>query len=267
MAALRKGDKRAYAWCVLAFALCQGACDDRLNAGYNLPAAITGDAAPTDATPSSPFSFNGKPVALQLNGDAVSLDPALGIELTRSLENQEGSAYLPMMMPLTAGKVITVFAAFVIEPSELAADGVAFVWHNDPRGIYALGGTGGGISIGNLTPSFAVVFDTHNGSGFELAPNVCMGHGNNFATAAVATRTVPFDLPTGEPVFVWIDYGAQRLAVFVSHVASKPTAPWIEAPVDLVKEVGSTAAFGVAAATGAKHSRHRLLSLQVSWAP
>jgi|GEM_PF-3996639 len=241
------------------------ACDANLNAGYNRDGAIRGtlDAALDVATPrmSRNFTLEGQPVFLQKNGNAKA--DGEHIVLTEELESQQGTVFIPSPFALIANGDFNIEMIFQIETSSVAADGIALVWHADSRGAFALGGSGGGISIGELTPSVAVVFDTHNGNGNEPAPGIGIGHGGDFAVAPLVVRDPPFDLANGNRVYVWITHRAGVMAVFVADSNVKPVLPWITTPVDLAAELGAEAFVGVAAATGAKFARHTLLALHV----
>ncbi len=240
------------------------ACDANLNAGYNREgvASISVDAGMDVPLQSRNFTVEGQPVFLQKNGSAEAVGEA--IMLTGDLESQQGTVFIPTPFSLIPRRDFTIHMIFQIEYSTIAADGIALVWHADPMGAFALGGAGGGIAIGDLKPSLAVVFDTHNGNGIEPAPGIAIGHGADFSSTPLLVRDPPFDLTNGNRVYTWITYQEGVLAVFIDNVNTKPALPWITTPVDLAAELGPEAFLGVAAATGAKFARHTLHALHVS---
>jgi hypothetical protein len=240
-------------------------CDANLDAGYNRDSAVrTGpDAAVDVMVPlADNFTVEGKAVQLQLNGDAKLQGNQ--IVLTEELDSQQGTAVVPTPFSLVPARDFSIELVFQIEYSMIAADGIALVWHADPKGTLALGGAGGGLAIGELKPSVAVVFDTHNGNGNEPAPGISIGHGGDFSSTPLVVRDPPFDLTNGNLVYAWITYRQGVLSVFVSDGNMRPIDPWISTRVDLAAELGAEAFLGVGAATGAKFSRHTLHALRVT---
>jgi Legume lectin domain len=239
------------------------ACDANLDAGYNHDRVtpIGADAGMDAPLQSRNFTVEGQPILLQKNGSARAVGEA--IVLTEDLESQQGTAFIPTPFALAPRRNFTIDMIFQIEYGTIAADGIALVWHADLMGAFALGGAGGGISIGELNPSLAVVFDTHNGNGNEPAPGIMIGHGGDFSSTPLVVRDPPFDLADGRRVYAWLTYRGGVMDVFVADVNTKPAEPWISTPVDLTAEVGAEAFLGVAAATGAKFARHTLHALHV----
>jgi len=238
---------------------CAAACDARLDAGHNLKFAT--DGSPADAAEVAPFSLNAMPVNLQINGDAYWAGSAL--VLTEATENQQGTAFFPKPFAITANTSMDVHLVFQIEPSPLTADGVTLVWHADPMGARALGVNGGGLSIGSLSPGVAVVFDTHNGSGVELAPGVLFGRTDSFSSQSLAARAEPFMMASGKLIDVWVTLRGHAFNVFLSDSGVKPSEPWIQANFDLLANVGANVFFGVTSATGVKFARHLVHALEV----
>ncbi len=237
------------------------ACDSRLDAGYNL--LVKADAAADGSAAVSPaFAINDVATELSLNGNAELLQGQL--VLTQPLEDQEATAFFPTPFTISASTTMEVHLVFQIDPSEIPADGVALVWHADPKGPRALGGKGGGISIGFLSPKVAVVFDTHNGNGLELAPAVFIQSNNDRPSDQPHARTEPFPLASGKVIHCWVNYRSGDLQVYVSESAVRPNEPWVRAEVALEVEVGPSVFFGVAAATGVKFSRHVVHSLRIA---
>jgi len=100
---------------------------------------------------------NGKGIPLNLNGDATC-KPSPGrpdrVRLTDDAVNQAGSAYTTSTFRNTEYYPFETFFEYEIiaEQDEVPADGIAFVIHDDPNGVNALGSGGGGLGIYNGYP-------------------------------------------------------------------------------------------------------------------
>jgi hypothetical protein len=236
------------------------ACDRQLNAGYNLRDAAGGDDA--SVRPLGRFTANGMMTGALLNGDARLVNGA--IVLTEAVKRQGGTALFPTPFRLESAGTMSAHLVFRIEPSDDPADGVALFWHADPRGARALGGIGGSLAVGGITPGITVAFDTHDGTSFEQAPRVVIARLDSFPENVVVMKPPPFALTTGEDVHAWVELRAGEIAVFVANNAGRPGEPWVRAQLDLRAELGESVFVGVGAATGDKCSRHVVESLDVS---
>ena len=86
--------------------------------------------------------------------------------------------------------------------SDGGADGAAFVLHNDPRGVNAIGAVGSGLAIGGIQNGLAIEFDTYNSTAANLSgagmpgSDIASDHTNfldtdgSFATAPVALPNI-----------------------------------------------------------------------------
>jgi len=88
------------------------------------------------------------------------------------------------------------------------ADGAAFLLQNDPRGIKALGGAGGGVGYAGgdggvaITKSMAFRLNLFGASGVSVGTN---------GVSESPGDTLPVDLRSGHPVRVTLDYDGAAL--------------------------------------------------------
>ena len=95
-----------------------------------------------------------------------------------------------------------------------AADGIAFVQQNDPRGATALGGGGGSLAVSGITPSFELEMDLYNApkGGYAVTTN-----GNT----GVYTLPGTVNITVGDPITVTEFYAQGQLSLtFTDAVAS-----------------------------------------------
>ncbi|HWH71191.1 MAG TPA: immunoglobulin domain-containing protein, partial [Candidatus Sulfotelmatobacter sp.] len=88
------------------------------------------------------------------------------------------------------------------------ADGMAFVLHNDPRGIAALGGAGGSLGVSGITPSAALEFNIYSSA--TLSPGLAFNR--NGATGGYVS-TYPVDVSSGTPIQATLVYAQGVLQV------------------------------------------------------
>ena len=100
-----------------------------------------------------------------LNGSATFEPSSNAFTLTPDAQGQAGSIIFNDKVDLTHDFNIVFDIYF--DP-EQAAEGIAFVLHNDPNGATAIGGTGGGLGAMGLQNGLAIEFDTQqNGAPFN----------------------------------------------------------------------------------------------------
>jgi hypothetical protein len=150
---------------------------------------------------------------------------------------------------------ITSFTAQFIYTvgGDKAADGAAFVIHNDPRGLAAIGdpgsrlayGTGGGHAA--IAPSVALEFNIfdHNTHGIAVATNGSFG---------TYISTAPVVLESGDPIQVNVGYFGGILGVILRDTVTGDT--FIDTfTIDIPTTVGSPFAWvGFTGADGALFS-------------
>ncbi len=226
--------------------------------------------------------------SLTLNGNARQNGAVL--RLTDDGLGQAGSAFHSKPFLVEADARFSTRFAFRIGgvhgSGPLGSDGLAFVIHGDPRGGAALGNAGEGLGFGTnatsgnvvdpIAPSVAVEFDTHQNAAFDPDGNhvalVLDGQVSRHAALSSAPCPAPAGialgcLNSGEPVYVWIDYGAavpQRLEVFASSRAVKPTAPLLRKDGLDLATLGERLYFGFTAATGEGTNVHEVLNWAIA---
>ena len=128
-----------------------------------------------------------------------------------STGNQARSAFFNV--PVTVG---AFSASFVYQAAgNLEADGVAFMLQDDPRGLNALGGYGGGLGYG--TANSGTQIQPSAGIGLNIYSGANSGNGlyalaNGLVQSTSATA--PVYLTDGDPVHVTLAYdGANNLSV------------------------------------------------------
>ena len=75
--------------------------------------------------------------------------------------------------------------------SDGGADGAAFVFHNDPRGVNAIGAPGSGLAVGGIQNGLAIEFDTYNSTAANLAAPACLAPTSPATTPISSTPTAP----------------------------------------------------------------------------
>jgi hypothetical protein len=131
------------------------------------------------------------------------------------------------------------------------ADGITFMLENDPRGVNAIGGLGGGLGYSGITPSFAAEFNVYQGS------NIATGTNGTINIVHNAPNTGSVDLASGDPINVIISYNASTQTLnesLVDQVASDSYTTSYTG-INLSSILGSgTAYMGFTGATGGANS-------------
>ena len=82
--------------------------------------------------------------------------------------------------------------------SDAGADGAAIVFHNDPRGVNAIGTIGGGLGIAGIQNGLGIEFDTYNNNAAgQSGPDIAADH-TGFRGTDTAFATTPVALPNIE---------------------------------------------------------------------
>lgn len=213
------------------------------------------------------------------------------ILVTPDLQNQLASVIFNPTFS-TLGDLHVKMVVKITTTTGTGADGMAFVMHNDPRGILAIGSPGEGIGYGvqtttppnnvAITPSVAVEFDTYYNAG-RADPNhpndLNYGHIGLMFNGNPTHDGIPahikdlngtgITLKTGNPVYLWIDYAVATttLDVYVSATNTKPGAPAMTAVTNLdtaLNPTGHTFYMGFTGSTGGSQSRHEVLEFYAS---
>ena len=125
------------------------------------------------------------------------------------------------------------------------ADGMAFVIQNDTRGTGALGGAGGALAYGGITPSAALEFNLYPNNTVGIALRV------NGATGAPYNPTTPVDFSNGDLIGVSVHYDGGTLSVTLNDTnqsTSYTTNMNVGGLADVVG--GDTAYIGFTGGTG-----------------
>ncbi|MBI5631874.1 MAG: carboxypeptidase regulatory-like domain-containing protein [Nitrospirae bacterium] len=206
-------------------------------------------------------SFAG--YSMEINGTAAETGGVL--RLTTAGGGQAGSAFIDTPFMLDAHSSFSTFFQFRISGGNGSggADGLAFILHNSPAGIDALGATGGGLGYMGIPNSFAVEFDTWTNSGYSDPNSNHIGIDVSGSVTSLATYSAPPDLNSGSPLYAWIDYNGitHLLEVYISNTSVKPDSPVISQVIDIYSFVGSQAYAGFSAGTGGLANVHDIEDL------
>ncbi len=122
---------------------------------------------------------------LVLAGTATATGPD-EVRLTEELIGEAGSAMSNIRIDMTQNFNLS-FAVNLGSLNGNGADGIAFVFHNDPAGSSAVGSAGGGIGAQGIQDGIVVEFDTFGNGGF----------GDNFPNNYNDDHTSIWDSDTG----------------------------------------------------------------------
>ena len=84
----------------------------------------------------------------------------------------------------------------------------------------------GGLGYANTGTGLAVEFDFSREMGDPNANHIGINTGGS--VKSVGTASPPFPMTNGSTVFVWIDFAASSLSVFVSLGEEKPSTPALQ---------------------------------------
>ncbi len=222
--------------------------DDAVGAGLLAPRTAT-IAIVDSAVPLPTYSNFASVSGLTLNGSASNVGNTL--QLTPDANTQAGSAFFTTPISLASDPSFRSAFSFQLTGETGGADGFTFVIQNDPRGVAAIGATGGDLGFTGITKSVAVEFDTYVNGGFDPSNNhisIISGNVNNPLTTTLS----PVDLNSGDTFYAWVDYhgGTHSLSVYLSTDPTKPAFALTKTNVDLSTVVGTNAYVGFTAGTG-----------------
>ncbi|MBI5631873.1 MAG: carboxypeptidase regulatory-like domain-containing protein [Nitrospirae bacterium] len=204
-------------------------------------------------------SFAG--YSMETNGSAAETGGVL--RLTTDGGGQAGSAFINEPFAIKADTSFSTFFQFRISGSQGSggADGFAFLVHNAPAGINALGGGGGSLGYStptNITNSLAVEFDTWQNGEYSDPNSNHIGINTNGNLVSLTTYSSPPELNSGSSLYAWVDYngGNSLLEVYINTTAVKPGTPVLSQIIDLNALVGDQAYAGFSAGTGGLRNVH-----------
>ncbi|HWF20405.1 MAG TPA: immunoglobulin domain-containing protein, partial [Verrucomicrobiae bacterium] len=144
------------------------------------------------------LGFNGSGFGWSQQGTSVGSLYAGNnqLQLTFNTGNEDNSSFFDY--PVYIGGFEASFLYQVVNPPGTPADGLCFVVQNDPRGAAALGGGGGALGVGGITPSAELEFNIYpnnplGGVGIALATNGAIGN---------VIHTLPVNLISGDVIAV-----------------------------------------------------------------
>ncbi len=197
----------------------------------------------------SPFGTSRFKGAFQNTGAGSSLARNDGlVQLVNATASQTGCVMLKEKQTVTNAWT----ASFSLMGTSILADGFAFVIHNDPRGITALGASGGSLGYANangLTNSMAIGFDY-----WSQPTKVKFGQGDGvggtFADlATLSTMSLRDGLPVRTYITVTYD-GSDVITVLVKRADGRQEV-FTKTGVNMADLINTSMAYvGVTAGTG-----------------
>jgi autotransporter-associated beta strand protein len=194
----------------------------------------------------------------QFNNTANTATAVSGgtLNLTSNVGGEARSGFYTIPVPMGAFN-----ASFVYQASgNKAADGVAFILQNDPRGPAALGGTGGSLGYSGITPSAATEINiyTTNTIGTAFATNGATG---------VYQSITPVNPASGDPIQVSLSYdGSTYLTTtFLDLSSGSSYSAGSQYVGSLASNVGSSAYVGFSGGDGGSKSTQTISNFVFSY--
>ncbi len=180
------------------------------------------------------------------------------LTLTTGGQMEAASAFFPKRQKISAFNATFTYQA---KTTGGAADGVAMVLQNDPRGVKALGSAqpgqtfdGGSLGYGQpngITRSGAFEVNIYRGNGVGIAVNTSGATGGYGGTA-------PVNLRSGHKIRFVISYNGLWLHVKATDLTTHQSVTSAQ-PIDLVNAIGATKAYvGFTGATGDGSARQTI---------
>lgn len=198
---------------------------------------------------------------LTLNGDATASSDELWLTTT---SDQVGTAFRAVELP--ADGTFSTFFSFRLDNGSggddacTGADGITFTVQTD--GISAVGGGGGDLGYGGISPSVAVEIDTYSG-GTDVNGNH-IGIDTNGSLDSLAQTAIGPCLNNGGTIwYAWVDYDGTTdlLEVRLSTAPVRPGSATLTQVVDIPTILGSANVYvGFTGGTGAFSNRQSILS-------
>ena len=194
-----------------------------------------------------------------LNGNAAQSGSVL--RLTPAANSQGGSAFLTDPLYVHGGTSFKTRFDFQLTggSGDNGADGIAFILQSS--GVNALGALGGGLGYSGVSPSVAVVFDSHDETGYNLGIRTNGNGGNNIAGTPNGSP-IDYNDPATGVVTAWVEYDAvtNLMEVFVSAGGAKPAAATLSATLDIDAILGENVFVGFSGATGGLNNAQDVLN-------
>ncbi len=140
-----------------------------------------------------------------------------------------------------------------------SADGAAFIIQNDPRGVTALGASGGALGYGGITNSIAVMFDLYSGGSHASTTKLLTG-GSTDKTGAIDMGPSGITLGTGHPLLVTLTYDGSTLNETVRDTQTGATFTQAYS-LNLAQVIGGPVAYvGFSGGTGGETATQDILN-------
>ena len=233
----------------------------------------TASASPTiDRTD---ICYEGGPLLpnFTLNGSAT-LD-GHDLVVTKAVFNQAGSIFYNAKLA-SSGDIHVALEMKITTPlGNQGADGMTFVMTTDPNGVHSIGCPGLGIAyascapanLAKISPSVVVELDTYKNDFDPNANHVGINQDGDAANH-LSTFTPTFDMKSGTPFYVWVDYTGSNhtLNVFVSQTSTKPASPQLSTTnIDVAAKFGNQPfLMGFTGSTGGSWSQHEIVRFAAS---
>lgn len=167
----------------------------------------------------------------------------LPVALTQPAANQAGAAWFAGQFWADS---FTATYTFRLEyPSSPMADGMAFVLHRDPRGLAAIGGTGGSIGYSGIINSVAVRISTfQGGTNFSFGVSTGGVVGASFAGVNVDSQPGRLNFASGNWFETTVRFSRSvtpaALQVTIRELGGTGTSRNATFPVDVIAALGCT---------------------------
>ena len=197
----------------------------------------------------APVNASGHAAATGLSDDKAVLT------LSDGGADEATSAFAASPQPVSGFHAAFTYQADKLGgPSPGGADGAVFILQNDPRGVKALGGQGGGMGYaagdGGVAVSRSVAFrlTLYGASGVSVSTD---------GAAESPGDTLPVDLRSGHPVRVTLEYDGATLTETLKDLTTGETFTGQD-DLNVAGAVGPTALVGFSGASGAATARQTI---------
>ena len=224
------------------------------------------------------FSYAGfaNTTGLQINGTAapVVLSGRDVMRLTPPLAGSGGSVFNTQAITLSTGYSFSTRFTFNIGANgdtpwgPIGADGIAFVIQTQANNV---GGAGGAMGYGGITPSVEVEFDTYS-NGFDPESNgtltannhiAIMKNGDPYNHLAYSNVSSTLNLSGGYDITAFVDYNGatNMMEVRWSKDGLRPATAGLSYSIDLASLFGTNPVFvGFTGGTGANWSEQDIIN-------
>ena len=214
-----------------------------VSSGGLLSAASTAPYTITQVSPTVNFSsgFNSSTVSL-VSGAVIQSG---NLQLSDGGNNEQRAAWYSTQVSTQA-----FTSDFNYQISSPVADGICFVLQNSSSGTSAIGGYGGYLAFGSVTPSVAIKFDFYNNHGEGLDSTGLYTDGATPFVPAIDMTASGVVLRSGDLMHVHITYDGTTLTWTITDTVTKATFTASSA-VNIPSILGgSTAYVGFTGSTG-----------------